>query len=64
MIIGKIIGEVVSSAKHESHEGIKLLLVRQLDLTDAQRARSEHPDGRRSVGSIGRPYPLFLRRQR
>ncbi len=32
MIIGKIIGEVVSSAKHETHEGIKLLLVRQLDL--------------------------------
>jgi ethanolamine utilization protein EutN len=34
MIIGKIIGEVVSSAKHEKHEGIKLLLVRQLDLKD------------------------------
>ncbi len=34
MIIGKIIGEVVSSAKHEKHEGIKLLLVRQLDLSE------------------------------
>lgn len=32
MILGKIVGEVVSTVKHETHEGIKLLLVRQLDL--------------------------------
>ena len=34
MIIGRVIGEVVASAKHESHEGQKLLLVKTLDLAD------------------------------
>lgn len=31
MILGKIVGEVVSTVKHETHSGAKLLLVRQLD---------------------------------
>ncbi len=37
MILGKIVGEVVATAKHETHEGIKLLLVRQLDLAARER---------------------------
>ncbi len=37
MTIGKIIGEVIATAKHETHEGIKLLLVRQLDLAEQER---------------------------
>ncbi len=37
MILGKIVGEVVSTAKHETHEGIKLLLVRPLDLAARER---------------------------
>lgn len=36
MIIGKIVGEVIATAKHEKHEGIKLLLVRQLDLAEQE----------------------------
>ena len=34
MILGKVIGEVVSTEKHPSHQGIKLLMVRPLDLED------------------------------
>ena len=34
MIIGKVIGEVVSTKKHPGHEGIKLFLIRQLSLSD------------------------------
>ncbi len=37
MILGKIVGEVVATAKHETHAGIKLLLVRQLDLAAQER---------------------------
>ncbi len=31
MIISKVIGEVVATRKHPSHEGIKLLTVREID---------------------------------
>ena len=34
VLIGKVIGEVVATAKHESHVGQKLLLVKTLDLED------------------------------
>lgn len=34
MLIGRITGEVVSTAKHESHSDLKLLLVEPLDLDD------------------------------
>lgn len=34
VLIGRVIGEVVASAKHESHAGQKLLLVKTLDLDD------------------------------
>jgi ethanolamine utilization protein EutN len=32
VLIGKVIGEVVSTEKHASHNGLKLLLVAHLDL--------------------------------
>jgi ethanolamine utilization protein EutN len=32
MLIGRVIGDIVASEKHSSHEGMKLLLVAQLDL--------------------------------
>jgi len=32
MLIGRVVGQVVASAKHESHSGQKLLLVETLDL--------------------------------
>lgn len=34
MLIGRVVGEVVASAKHESHAEQKLLLVESLDLDD------------------------------
>jgi ethanolamine utilization protein EutN len=32
MLIGRVIGDIVASEKHSSHEGMKLLLVAHLDL--------------------------------
>lgn len=32
MLIGRVIGDAVASAKHADHEGLKLLLVEPLDL--------------------------------
>lgn len=32
MLIGRVVGDVVASAKHADHEGLKLLLVEPLDL--------------------------------
>jgi ethanolamine utilization protein EutN len=32
MLIGRVIGDIVASRKHASHEGMKLLLVAHLDL--------------------------------
>ena len=37
MLIGKVIGEVVATHKHSSHEGQKLLLVQPLELDGAER---------------------------
>ena len=37
MLIGKVIGEVVATHKHSSHEGQKLLLVQPLELNGADR---------------------------
>lgn len=37
MLIGRVIGEVVASEKHESHEGLKLLTVAVLELDDSHR---------------------------
>lgn len=34
MLIGRVTGEVVSTAKHASHSDLKLLLVEPLDLDD------------------------------
>jgi microcompartment protein CcmK/EutM len=34
MIIARVIGNVIASQKQESHEGKKILLLRQLDLQD------------------------------
>ena len=34
MLIWRVVGQVVASAKHESHFGQKLLLVESLDLDD------------------------------
>lgn len=34
MLIGKVTGEVVATAKHASHTGQKLLLVQTVDLDD------------------------------
>lgn len=37
MLIGRVIGDIVASEKHISHEGMKLLLVAHLDLDGAER---------------------------
>ncbi|MGE5644387.1 MAG: EutN/CcmL family microcompartment protein [Acidobacteriota bacterium] len=37
MLIGKVIGDVVATRKHPSHEGLKLLLVQPLDLDGKDR---------------------------
>lgn len=37
MLIGRVIGEIVASEKHESHEGLKLLTVAVLELDGSQR---------------------------
>ena len=37
MLIGKVIGEVVATQKHVSHEGQKLLLVQPLELDGADK---------------------------
>ncbi len=37
MLIARVIGEVVSTQKHSSHEGRKILLVQPLNLDDTPR---------------------------
>ncbi len=37
MLIGRVIGEVVATAKHASHEGRKILVVQPLNLDDTDR---------------------------
>lgn len=37
MLIGKVIGDVVATRKHPSHEGLKLLLVQPLELDGTDR---------------------------
>ncbi len=37
MLIGKVIGEVVASQKHETHQGMKLLAVAVLELDGSER---------------------------
>ncbi|MCB1021423.1 MAG: EutN/CcmL family microcompartment protein [Acidobacteria bacterium] len=37
MLIGRVIGEVVASAKHPSHEQLKLLAVARLELDGSQK---------------------------
>jgi microcompartment protein CcmK/EutM len=37
MIIGRVLGEVVATRKHRSHEGRKVLLVQPLALDDSAR---------------------------
>ena len=37
MLIGRVIGEVVATQKHASHEGQKLLLVQPLELDGANK---------------------------
>lgn len=37
MLIGRVIGEVVATQKHPSHEGRKILLVQPLNLDDTDR---------------------------
>jgi microcompartment protein CcmK/EutM len=37
MIIGRVLGEVVATRKHHSHEGRKILLVQPLALDDSAR---------------------------
>jgi ethanolamine utilization protein EutN len=37
MIIGRVLGEVVATRKHRSHEGRKILLVQPLALDDSAR---------------------------
>ena len=37
MLIGRVIGDIVASEKHSSHEGLKLLLVAQLELDGSER---------------------------
>ncbi len=37
MLIGKVIGDLVASQKHPSHEGMKLLVVAVLELDGSER---------------------------
>jgi len=37
VLIGRVIGEVVATAKHASHEGRKILVVQPLNLDDTDR---------------------------
>ncbi len=37
MVIARVIGELVATRKHPSHEGLKLLLVQPLDLDGSER---------------------------
>lgn len=37
MLIGKVLGEVVSTQKHSTHENLKLLLVQPLNLDGTER---------------------------
>jgi ethanolamine utilization protein EutN len=37
VLIGKVIGDVVATRKHPSHEGLKLLLVQPLELDGTDR---------------------------
>jgi ethanolamine utilization protein EutN len=37
MLIGRVVGEVVATQKHPSHEGLKLLLVQPLHLDGSNR---------------------------
>jgi ethanolamine utilization protein EutN len=49
MLIGEVIGEVVASEKHPSHESCKLLLVAVLELDGSARADAPHV----AVDSVG-----------
>ena len=48
MLIGRVIGEVVATQKHPSHEGRKLLVVQPLNLDDTERG-----DAVVAVDSVG-----------
>ncbi len=48
MILGRVVGTVVATQKHEKYEGSKLLLVQPLDL-DGQ----DHGDEMIAVDSVG-----------
>ena len=37
MLIGRVVGEVVATQKHSSHQGLKLLMVATLDLEGNER---------------------------
>jgi ethanolamine utilization protein EutN len=37
MLIGRVVGELVATRKHPSHEGLKLLLVQPLNLDNSDR---------------------------
>jgi ethanolamine utilization protein EutN len=37
MLIGRVVGELVATQKHPSHEGLKLLLVQPLNLDGSDR---------------------------
>jgi microcompartment protein CcmK/EutM len=40
MLIAQVVGEIVASQKHESHEGMKILLVQPVDLDGAPRGNA------------------------
>lgn len=42
MLIGKVIGEIVASEKHPSHEGLKLLTVAVMELDGSLRSDAPH----------------------
>ena len=48
MLIARVIGEVVATRKHSSHEGLKLLLVQPLNLDGSDRG-----DAVVAVDSVG-----------
>ncbi len=61
MLIGKVIGDIVATRKHPSHEGQKMLYVQILNLDGSERGnpvlgsrRSRCGCGRPGVGNSGR----------
>ena len=61
MLIARVVGELVATQKHASHEGRKLLLVQPLNLDGTRSRRRGGGDGCGGCGG-GRQGPAGYRR--